>query len=82
MRIKLCRGWITKSREIYHPSMNLCGVRGDGNAAAKSLFWKARKRLTFVLTFESKRGRNVAIMIARKHDLDCNVVLAGSEDRV
>ncbi|KAK4858034.1 hypothetical protein QYF36_009973 [Acer negundo] len=53
MRIKLCRGWITKSREIYHPSMNLCGVRGDGNAAA----WKARKGLSFVLTFESKKRK-------------------------
>ncbi|KAK0595626.1 hypothetical protein LWI29_008469 [Acer saccharum] len=82
MRIKLCRGWITKSREIYHPSMQLCGVRGDGNAAAKSLFWQARKGLSFVLTFESERGRNAAIMIARKHALDCNVVLAGPEDRV
>lgn len=82
MRIKLCRGWITKSREIYHPSMQLCGVRGDGNAAAKSLFWQARKGLSYTLTFESERERNTAIMIARKHALDCNVVLAGPDDRV
>ncbi|KAK1581461.1 hypothetical protein Q3G72_006229 [Acer saccharum] len=72
----LCRGWITKSREIYHPSMQLCGVIGDGNAAAKSLFWQARKGLSFVLTFESERGRNATILIARKHALECNVVLA------
>ncbi|KAH9738833.1 Stomatal closure-related actin-binding protein 2 [Citrus sinensis] len=72
LRIKLCRGWITKSREIYHTSMQLCGVRGDGNAAAKSLFWQARKGLSYVLTFESEKERNAAIMIARKHALDCN----------
>ncbi|XP_044506161.1 stomatal closure-related actin-binding protein 3-like isoform X1 [Mangifera indica] len=85
MRIKLCRGWITKARENYHTSMQqLCGFRGDGNAAAKSLFWQARKGLTFVLTFESERARNAAITIARKHALDCNgqVMLAGPEDRV
>ncbi|XP_052299606.1 stomatal closure-related actin-binding protein 3-like isoform X2 [Citrus sinensis] len=72
LRIKLCRGWITKSREIYHTSMQLCGVRGDSNAAAKSLFWQARKGLSYVLTFESEKERNAAIMIARKHALDCN----------
>lgn len=82
LRIKLCRGWITKSREIYHTSMQLCGVRGDGNAAAKSLFWQARKGLSYVLTFESEKERNAAIMIARKHALDCNIMLAGPDDQV
>lgn len=82
LRIKLCRGWITKSREIYHTSMQLCGVRGDGNAAAKSLFWQARKGLSYVLTFESEKERNAAVMIARKHALDCNIMLAGPDDRV
>ncbi|KAL1291737.1 hypothetical protein AAHE18_20G221700 [Arachis hypogaea] len=82
MRIKLCRGWITKAREIYSPSMLLCGVRGDASNAAKTLFWQARKGLSFVLTFESERDRNAAIMVARKHALDCNVVLAGPDDLV
>ncbi|TKY62734.1 Stomatal closure-related actin-binding protein 2 [Spatholobus suberectus] len=82
MRIKLCRGWITKAREIYSPSMQLCGVRGDVGNAAKALFWQARKGLSFVLTFESERERNVAIMVARKYALDCNVVLAGPDDLV
>ncbi|KAK2416571.1 Stomatal closure-related actin-binding protein 3 [Trifolium repens] len=82
MRIKLCRGWITKAREIYSPTMQLCGVRSDVGNAAKSLFWQARKGLSFVLTFESEKDRNVAIMIARKHALDCNVVLAGPDDLV
>ena len=53
--------------------MQLCGVRGGGNAASKSLFWQARKGLSYVLTFESERDRNAAIMIARKYALDCNV---------
>ncbi|XP_027938153.1 stomatal closure-related actin-binding protein 3-like isoform X1 [Vigna unguiculata] len=82
MRIKLCRGWITKAREIYSPSMQLCGVRSDVSNAAKALFWQARKGLSFVLTFESERERNVAIMLARKYALDCNVVLAGPDDLV
>ncbi|GAU17837.1 hypothetical protein TSUD_329630 [Trifolium subterraneum] len=82
MRIKLCRGWITKAREIYSPTMQLCGVRSDVGNAAKALFWQARKGLSFVLTFESEKDRNVAIMIARKHALDCNVVLAGPDDLV
>ncbi|KAI9121085.1 hypothetical protein K1719_008118 [Acacia pycnantha] len=82
MRIKLSRGWITKAREIYSPSMQLCGVRSDSSNAAKALFWQARKGLSFVLTFESERDRNAAIIVARKHALDCNVVLAGPEDLV
>ncbi|GLT77964.1 hypothetical protein SLA2020_495170 [Shorea laevis] len=82
MRIKLCRGWITKARENYSLSMQLCGVRGDGNNAAKALFWQPRKGLSFVLTFESERERNAAIMLARKFALDCNVMLAGPDDQV
>ncbi|WRX25044.1 Stomatal closure-related actin-binding protein [Theobroma cacao] len=82
MRIKLCRGWITKSREIYSTSMLLCGVRGDGNAAAKSLFWQPRKGLSYVLTCESERERNAAIMVARKHALDCSVMLGGADDQM
>ncbi|KAJ7976565.1 Stomatal closure-related actin-binding protein 1 [Quillaja saponaria] len=82
MRIKLCRGWITKAREIYSPSMQLCGVRGDVSNAAKVLFWQPRRGLSFLLTFGSERDRNAAIMIARKYALDCHVVLAGPDDQV
>jgi hypothetical protein len=99
MRIKLCRGWITKAREIYSMSMlvkqqdqlhcqwvccisltialfylQLCGVRTNSNTAAKSLFWQPRKGLSFVLTFNSERDRNAAIMLARKYAYDCNGV--------
>ncbi|RVX05072.1 Stomatal closure-related actin-binding protein 1 [Vitis vinifera] len=73
MRMKLCKGWITKARESYTASMQLCGVRGGGNAAAKALFWQARKGHSFVLAFESERDRNAAIMLARRYALDCNV---------
>lgn len=82
MRIKLSRGWITKAREIYSSSMQLCGVRGDCNNAAKMLFWQARKSLSFVLSFESERERNAAIMLSRKYAYDCNVMLAGPDDQV
>ncbi|OAY40186.1 stomatal closure-related actin-binding protein 2 [Manihot esculenta] len=82
MRIKLCRGWITKAREIYSSSMQLCGARDDANAAAKALFWQPRKGLSFVLRFESERERNAAIMLARKYALDCNVTLAVPDDLV
>ncbi|XVE90741.1 hypothetical protein DITRI_Ditri20bG0101500 [Diplodiscus trichospermus] len=82
MRIKLCRGWITKSREIYSTSMLLCGVQGDGKAPAKSLFWQPRKGLSYVLTFESERERNAAILVARKHAFDCSVMLGGPDDEI
>ncbi|XP_048430475.1 stomatal closure-related actin-binding protein 2 isoform X2 [Pyrus x bretschneideri] len=82
MRMKLSRGWITKSRENYSSSMQLCGVRGDITNAAKALFWQARKGLSFVLTFETERERNAAIILARKYAFDCNIMLAGPDDRV
>ncbi|XP_071723710.1 stomatal closure-related actin-binding protein 2-like [Rutidosis leptorrhynchoides] len=82
MRIKLCRGWITKAREIYSTPMQLCGFRGESNAAAKQLFWQPRKGLSYVLTFESERERNGAVMVARKHALGCNVMLGGPDDQL
>ncbi|KAK8712138.1 hypothetical protein V6N13_147388 [Hibiscus sabdariffa] len=82
VRIKLCRGWITKSRENYSTSMLLCGARGDANAPAKSLFWQPRKGLSYVLTFESDKERNAAIMVARRHAFDCSVMLGGPGDEM
>ncbi|XP_071720047.1 stomatal closure-related actin-binding protein 3-like isoform X1 [Rutidosis leptorrhynchoides] len=82
MRMKLSKGWITKARDAYSStSMQLCGFRGGGNLAAKSLFWQSRKGQSFVLVFESERERNAAIVLARRHALDCNVVLAGPDDQ-
>ncbi|GER51920.1 prolinerich family protein [Striga asiatica] len=79
-KIKLSRGWITKGRESYSKSMQLCGFRGGGNLAAKSLFWQSRKGQSFVLVFESERERNGALILARKYASDSNVLLAGPDD--
>ncbi|KAJ6807792.1 stomatal closure-related actin-binding protein 1 [Iris pallida] len=81
LRIKLCKGWSTKAKESYSTSMQLCGVRGGGNAAVQSLFWQARKGLSYTLAFESVRERNAAIMLARRFAFDCNIMLAGPDDR-
>ncbi|XP_057480605.1 stomatal closure-related actin-binding protein 1 [Actinidia eriantha] len=81
MRIKLCKGKTTVAKEYYSISMQLCGIRGGGNAAAQALFWQARAGLSFVLAFESERERNAAIMLARRFAFDCNIMLAGPDDR-
>lgn len=81
MRMKLCKGNTTVAKEYYSTSMQLCGVRGGGNAAAQALFWQVKTSLSFVLAFESERERNAAIMLARRFAYDCNIVLAGPEDR-
>ncbi|KAJ6777494.1 STOMATAL CLOSURE-RELATED ACTIN-BINDING PROTEIN 1 [Salix koriyanagi] len=66
MRMKLRKGKLSIAKEYYSTSMQLCGVRGGGNAAAQALFWQAKKGLSFVLAFESARERNAAIMLARR----------------
>lgn len=53
--------------------IQLCGFRGSGTSAAKSLFWQARKGQSFVLVFDSERDRNAAIVLSRRYALDCNV---------
>uniref|UniRef100_A0A0A0LWY7 Stomatal closure-related actin-binding protein PH domain-containing protein n=1 Tax=Cucumis sativus TaxID=3659 RepID=A0A0A0LWY7_CUCSA len=81
MRIKLCKGKNTIAKEYYSSSMQLCGVRGGGNAAPQALFWQAKKDLSYILAFESERDRNAAIMLARRFAFDCNIILAGPDDR-
>jgi hypothetical protein len=81
MRIKLCKGKTVIAKEYYSSAMQLCGVRGGGNAAAQALYWQAKKGVSFVIAFESERERNAAIMLARRFACDCNVTLAGPEDR-
>ncbi|XP_052198075.1 stomatal closure-related actin-binding protein 1 [Diospyros lotus] len=80
MRMKLCKGNTTVAKEYYSTSMQLCGVRGGGNAAAQASFWQAKEGLSFVLAFESERERNAAIMLARRFAFDCNIMLAGPDD--
>ncbi|KAF5937566.1 hypothetical protein HYC85_025072 [Camellia sinensis] len=81
MRMKLCKGNATVAKEYYSTSMQLCGVRGGGNAAAQAFFWQAKAGLSFVLAFESERERNAALMLARRFAFDCNIMLAGPDDR-
>ncbi|XP_071929811.1 stomatal closure-related actin-binding protein 1-like [Coffea arabica] len=81
MRMKLHKGKTTMTKEYYSTSMQLCGVRGGGNAAAQAAFWQAKVGLSFVLAFESERERNAAIMLARRFAFDCNIMLAGPDDR-
>lgn len=58
----------------YLPILQLCGVRGGGNAAAQALFWQANKGLSFVLAFESEREKGMRLILARRF-ADCNVGL-------
>ncbi|KAG2391002.1 hypothetical protein LR48_Vigan07g037300 [Vigna angularis] len=81
MRIKLCKGKTTIAKEYYSSSMQLCGVRGGGNAAAQGVFWQPKQGHSFVLAFESERERNAVIMLARRFAFDCNIMLAGPDDR-
>ncbi|KAG4976737.1 hypothetical protein JHK86_036211 [Glycine max] len=76
MRMKLCKGNTTIAKEYYSSSMQLCGVRGGGNAAAQAVFWQPKQGLSFVLAFESERERNAAIMLARRFAFDCNNFMA------
>ncbi|KAK7400996.1 hypothetical protein VNO78_12305 [Psophocarpus tetragonolobus] len=81
MRMKLCKGKTTIAKEYYSSSMQLCGVRGGGNAAAQAAFWQPKQGLSFVLAFESERERNAAIMLARRFAFDCNIILAGPDHK-
>ncbi|XP_021900996.1 stomatal closure-related actin-binding protein 1 [Carica papaya] len=81
MRMKLCKGKMTIAKEYYSSSMQFCGVRGGGNAAAQASFWQPKKGHSYVLAFESERDRNAAIMLARRLAFDCNIMLAGPDDR-
>ncbi|CAN4120991.1 unnamed protein product [Withania somnifera] len=81
MRLKLCKGKTSVAKEYYSTSMQLCGIRGGGNAAAQAAFLQVKTGLSFVLVFETERERNAAIMLARRFAYDCNIMLAGPDDR-
>jgi len=80
MRIKLLKGRCTKVKEEYSSAMQLCGGRGGGDAAARSLYWSPRKGVQFMLVLESERDRNAAIMLARQFAFSCNIILGGPDD--
>jgi hypothetical protein len=54
-------------------AMQLCGARGAGQAAVRSLYWVANKGLSLMLVLESERERNAAILLARRFASNQNV---------
>ncbi|XP_062186362.1 stomatal closure-related actin-binding protein 1-like [Phragmites australis] len=81
LRMRLAKGKTVVAKEFYSSSMQLCGVRGSGDAAPYAIFWQPRKDLSFVLAFETTRERNSALMLARRFAIDCNIILAGPGDK-
>ncbi|KAM0865990.1 hypothetical protein ACQ4PT_042880 [Festuca glaucescens] len=81
LRMRLAKGKTVVAKEFYSSSMQLCGVRGGGDAAPQAMFWQPRKDLSLVLGFETARERNSAIMLARRFAIDCNIILAGPGDK-
>lgn len=81
LRMRLAKEKTVVAKEFYSSSMQLCGVRGGGDAAPQSIFWQPRKGLSFVLAFETTRERNSALMLARRFAIDCNIILGGPGDK-
>ncbi|KAL5196549.1 hypothetical protein ABZP36_000061 [Zizania latifolia] len=81
LRMRLAKGKTVTAKEFYSSSMQLCGVRGGGDAAPQAIYWQPRKDLSLVLGFETTRERNSAIMLARRYAIDCNIILAGPGDK-
>ncbi|KAL5199118.1 hypothetical protein ABZP36_002630 [Zizania latifolia] len=81
LRMRLAKGKTVIAKEFYSSLMQLCGVRGGGDAAPQAIYWQPRKDLSLVLGFETTRERNSAIMLARRYAIDCNIVLAGPGDK-
>ncbi|WVZ57051.1 hypothetical protein U9M48_007492 [Paspalum notatum var. saurae] len=81
LRMRLTKGKSVVAKEFYSSSMQLCGVRGGGEAASQAMFWGPRNDLSLVLAFETTRERNTAIMLARRFAIDCNIILAGPGDK-
>uniref|UniRef100_K3XPL1 Stomatal closure-related actin-binding protein PH domain-containing protein n=1 Tax=Setaria italica TaxID=4555 RepID=K3XPL1_SETIT len=80
LRMRLAKGAPVIAKEFYSSSMQLCGVRGGGDAAPQAIFWQPRKELSFVLGFET-RECNSALMLARRFAMDRNIILAGPGDK-
>ncbi|XP_062211368.1 stomatal closure-related actin-binding protein 1-like [Phragmites australis] len=81
LRMRLTKGKLVVAKEFYSSSMQICGVRGGGEAAPQAIFWRPRDDLSLVLAFETTRERNAAIMLARRFAIDCNIILAGPGDK-
>lgn len=81
LRMRLSKGKTVVAKEFYSSSMQLCGVRGGGEAASQAMFWRPHSDLSLALAFETARERNTAIMLARRFAIDCNIILAGPGDK-
>ncbi|KAK3147161.1 hypothetical protein QOZ80_3BG0278870 [Eleusine coracana subsp. coracana] len=81
LRMRLMKGKSVVAKEFYSSSMQLCGVRGGGEAASQAMFWRPRNDISMVLAFETARERNTAIMLARRFAIDCNIILVGPGDK-
>uniref|UniRef100_A0A0E0I4S6 Stomatal closure-related actin-binding protein coiled-coil domain-containing protein n=1 Tax=Oryza nivara TaxID=4536 RepID=A0A0E0I4S6_ORYNI len=81
LRMRLAKGKTVIAKEFYSSTMQLCGMRGGGDAAPQSMYWQPRRDLSLVLGFETARERNSAIMLARRFAIDCNIILAGPGDK-
>ncbi|KAF0895148.1 hypothetical protein E2562_006850 [Oryza meyeriana var. granulata] len=81
LRMRLAKGKTVIAKEFYSSSMQLCGMRGGGDAAPQAMYWQPRRDLSLVLGFETARERNSAIMLARRFAIDCNIILAGPGDK-
>ncbi|KAK3151696.1 hypothetical protein QOZ80_3AG0249330 [Eleusine coracana subsp. coracana] len=82
LRMRLMKGKSVVAKEFYSSSMQLCGVRGGGEAASQAMFWRPRNDMSMALAFETARERNTAIMLARRFAIDCNIILAGPGDKI
>ncbi|KAI3927711.1 hypothetical protein MKW92_010427 [Papaver armeniacum] len=79
MRVKLSEGRFVKAKESYSTSMQLCGTRGGGNAAALSLFWQAKEGLSFVLAFNRQR-KKCSYYACQRFAFDWSIALLGPGD--
>ncbi|KAK9829587.1 hypothetical protein WJX72_006683 [[Myrmecia] bisecta] len=67
-------------REPYRQTMQVCGARGAGDAAAQGMFLAIAADQVFMLACESARERNACIMLIRQMAAAHSLLLAGPED--
>jgi len=71
--VLVCMMGLPYFKAIIGYAMQLCGARGAGQAAVRSLYWVANKGLSLMLVLESERERNAAILLARRFASNQNV---------
>jgi hypothetical protein len=78
--VLVCMMVLSYFKAVIGYAMQLCGARGAGQAAVRSLYWVANKGLSLMLVLESERERNAAILLARRFASNQNVTLLGPDD--